>query len=493
MFRPTCFPRISLVYENDEARAPIIIRLRSYSPPYPTEHSMLKNDAIFASFNGTRIVLDVPLPREGATNPFEFRVLVGRAIKYLDKSKLYELAGRSKDAILWIEAETGDPLSIYNTLMATYSTLYNFTLKSNSECKEPIIEVGVNGSKRKLYSKLAMVAEAVSRGVYIARDISNLPANYLNPSTIVQTIKRLYEYHGVRNVEISFLDYQSLTDMGFGGIVSVGEASSNKPLLVELKVGEAGKPVDFLFVGKTVVFDSGGLDLKSPQSMDEMKYDKSGGGSVAGLMATLSMISDYNAVGLLPVVENMPGPSAYKPRDVITMYDGRRVEVTNTDAEGRIILADAISYGAEKYKPKHIIDLATLTGSVVVALGKTAAGLFATDKRLKEDIVRASLVSGEKVWELPLFEEYGERLKSSVADFKNSGGREGGASIAAWFLKQFAGPHPWVHLDIAGTAWVSDNEEPKPYLPKGATGWGVETLALAVSRILDKLVGEAQD
>ena len=233
----------------------------------------------------------------------------------------------------------------------------------------------------------------------------------------------------------------------------------------------------YLLIGKAVTFDTGGISLKPGDKMDEMKFDKCGGCTVLGtIRAIASLKLPLNVVGIVPSVENMPSATSYRPGDIINMYNGKTVEVLNTDAEGRLILADALAYGIKIYNPKAIIDLATLTGACVIALGANVAGAIGTNKHLIERLIKVSEKTGEKIWELPLFDEFQEQLKSTVADIKNIGGRPAGAITAAAFLSNFTGSVPWIHVDIAGTAWTQEGTSERSYNPKGATGFGLRTL-----------------
>jgi len=254
--------------------------------------------------------------------------------------------------------------------------------------------------------------------------------------------------------------------------VARGSGEAPKFIIVNYQGAESSLP-PIVLVGKALTFDSGGISLKPAEKMDEMKSDMAGGAAVLGaITAAADLGLRVNLVGLIPATENMPGGRACKPGDILRSMSGRTIEVVNTDAEGRLILADALHY-ASKYHPAAIIDLATLTGACIVALGERVAGLMGTDDKLKERIKKAAAKTGELVWELPLWEHYHEQIKSDIADFKNSAGRNGGAVTAAAFLSKFAGTYPWVHLDIAGPAWVTKET---PYCPKGASGVGVRLL-----------------
>lgn len=328
-------------------------------------------------------------------------------------------------------------------------------------------------------------AKAVIEGVYLARDVANTPPSDMNPESFERVAAELAKEEGFK---IEVLHKEELEKLGMGGILGVGRGSSVPPRLIILEyrgVGEEDPPV--VIVGKGITFDSGGLNLKPAQAMQDMKYDKSGAADVLGVMKTVSRLKlPINVVGLIPLAENMPGEMAYKPSDVLTMYNKMTVEVSSTDAEGRLVLADALAYAVDKYKPRAVIDLATLTGAMVIALGNHGTGLFSNDDALARKIQKAAERAGEKVWRFPLWEEYYDQLKSDVADLSNSGGREGGAITAAAFLSKFVRNTPWAHLDIAGTAWVQEKGPKAAYYPKGATAIGVYT----ITELLRDITGE---
>jgi leucyl aminopeptidase len=276
----------------------------------------------------------------------------------------------------------------------------------------------------------------------------------------------------------TILERYQMESIGLNGIVSVGKGSDNPPKMLTLEHnGTSADATPYLLVGKTVTFDTGGISLKPSEKMDEMKFDKCGGCTVLGLMRAISELKlPIRVIGIMPCVENMPSSSSYRPGDIIKMFNGKTVEVLNTDAEGRIILADAIAYGVKTFRPRLIIDLATLTGASIIALGANVAAMIGTAVDLKTRLKRLSKDTGEKMWELPLWEEFHDQIKSHVADIKNIGGRPGGAITAAAFLSNFTDGIPWVHLDIAGTAWTQDGTSKKSYNPKGATGFGLRTI-----------------
>lgn len=314
-------------------------------------------------------------------------------------------------------------------------------------------------------------AEAVCSGVYLARDLSNAPANDLTPEKLASCAKKIAEN---RKIRCEIFDRPRMKKLGMGGLLGVAQGSHAPPKFIILEyVGAGRRDKNIVLVGKGITFDSGGISLKPADKMHEMKNDMSGAAAVIGTIKTAAETKlPLNLIGLIPATENLPGGSAYKPGDVLTAFSGKTIEIISTDAEGRVILADALSY-AGRFNPAMIIDIATLTGACVVALGEQVAGLLGTDDELKRKLKKASLDTGEKIWELPLWECYRESIKSDVADLKNAGAREGGAISAASFLREFAGSHPWVHIDIAGPAWTTKEG---PYCSKGGTGFGVRLL-----------------
>ena len=303
------------------------------------------------------------------------------------------------------------------------------------------------------------------------RDMCNHPANIMKPSRVVAEAKTIAKESKIR---LKVLDRQHMKKLGMGGLLGVAQGSIEPPHFIILEYSGGPKtqrPV--VLVGKTVTFDSGGISLKPSENMEHMKADMTGGAEVLAAVRAASRLKlPLNVTGLLPVTENMPGGRATKPGDVLKMLSGKTVEVQNTDAEGRLILADGLAY-ASRLKPACVIDVATLTGAAIVALGAFAIGMLGNDDALKNALRQAGDDSGERVWEMPLWEEYFEQLKSDVADMRNIGGRGGGMITAAMFLSKFVGDHPWVHLDIASTDW--SNTE-RPCIAKGPTGTGTRLL-----------------
>jgi leucyl aminopeptidase len=316
------------------------------------------------------------------------------------------------------------------------------------------------------------VASGAARGraVNLARDLSNEPANNLHPADLAA---RAAEAVDGRQVRVSVLDERELAEGGYGGILGVGQGAANPPRLVELVYDPDGAVSRVVLVGKGITFDSGGLSLKPADSMIPMKTDMSGAAAVVAVMSVLDELGVKVAVtGYLAAAENMPSGSAIRPSDVLTMKNGKTVEVLNTDAEGRLVMADALAVGADS-EPDAIVDVATLTGACMVALGLKYTGLMANDQALADELLAAARAAGEPTWHLPLPDEYHDELVSDVADLKNVGSRWGGALTAGLFLKEFVDGRPWAHLDIAGP---SRAESKSGYNPKGGTGSAVRTL-----------------
>jgi leucyl aminopeptidase len=318
-----------------------------------------------------------------------------------------------------------------------------------------------------------IVAEAVT----MARDLINRPGNEVNPSYLAQTAKAIAKQTSLR---CQILQQSDMRKLQMGCLLGVAQGSTQPPALIVLEHAPNGtSEAPIVLVGKGITFDSGGISIKPAANMEDMKMDMAGGAAVLGTMQALAQL-DYprRVIGLVPASENLPSGNAVKPGDILRAMSGKTVEVINTDAEGRLILADALSYAVQKLNPACIVDLATLTGAVVVALGSHATGMMGTDEAMMDRLRAAGERSAERVWQLPLFAEYSKQIKSDFADIKNTGsGRDAGSIIGGAFLKEFVGDTPWVHLDIAGTAWTRDG---KSYIPKGATGVGVRLLVEAL-------------
>ncbi|MBI5225152.1 leucyl aminopeptidase [Candidatus Micrarchaeota archaeon] len=355
-------------------------------------------------------------------------------------------------------------------MLGTYQ--YNkYHTEERSEIKTlDSVSIYTDVNKVKNIQKAVEFAETVCNATNLTRDLNNEPGNVGTPTYMAKMAEEAGKKHGFK---VKVFGKNEIEGMKMHSFLSVAKGSVQEPKFVVMEYNGGGKDA-IVLVGKGITFDSGGISIKPSRDMEKMKWDKSGACSVIGAMSAAAALKlPLHLIGLTPFTENLPSGSASKPGDVVYASNGTSIEIQNTDAEGRLVLADALVY-AQKYKPKAVIDLATLTGACVVALGDVAAGLMGNDEKLIEKIRKASEKSGDKCWHLPLWKEYDEKIKSDIADIKNVGtpGGDAGAITAAMFLKRFVN-YPWVHLDIAGTAW---NDYEKPYLTKGATGFGVRLL-----------------
>ena len=318
---------------------------------------------------------------------------------------------------------------------------------------------------------------SLSSAVAFARDLVTEPANILTPAQFAASCEALRTL----GIEVEILGPDRLKELELNAILAVGQGSANPPYLVIMNWRGGGDEAPVVLVGKGVCFDSGGLSLKPPASMEDMKWDMGGAGAVAGAMhAIAGRNAKANVVGILALAENMPSGTAQRPGDVIRTVSGKTIEVLNTDAEGRLVLADALWYAQDRFKPKAMIDLATLTGAVLVALGREYAGILSNNDQLSEQVIAAGEEVGEYCWRLPIDKGYGKAIKSEIADMKNTGqGRHAGASAGAVFLREFVNKVPWAHLDVAGSVWSKSD---RPLSKKGATGFGVRLLDTLVKR-----------
>lgn len=321
-------------------------------------------------------------------------------------------------------------------------------------------------------------ALVISDAVYYARDLQNNPSNVVTPTYLADEAKKLSRKF---KINCKILDKRHMEKLGMGGILSVSKGSDHPPKLIILEYNPRGKKT-ICFVGKGITFDSGGISLKPSSKMDEMKFDMSGGATVFGIMQAVARLkSSYRVVGLIPASENLPGGKAYKPGDVVKFCNGKTAEIINTDAEGRVVLADALAY-SKNFNPEVVVDFATLTGACVVSLGNVCSGMFSSDDETADKLLEVGEKSGECLWRLPLDKKYKEYIKSGVADIMNCGPRDAGAVTAAVFLQEFVECKKWVHLDIAGTAWTENNKD--VLNPKGGTAVGVR-LSLEFLKSLD--------
>ena len=355
----------------------------------------------------------------------------------------------------------------------TQDCLYTFNqLKSKkSEARRPLRKIVFNVPTRR---ELTIGESAIEHGLAIAagskvcKDVANMPPNICNPRYLGEQAQQLAE--DFDNVTVNLVGEQEMEELGMHSYLAVGRGSRNESVMsvIHYNGGEEGQ-APIVFVGKGLTFDSGGISIKPGEAMDEMKYDMGGAAGVLGLMrAVVEMQLPLNVIGVLAGCENMPGGDAYRPGDILTTMSGQTVEVLNTDAEGRLVLCDALTY-VEAFDPEAVVDVATLTGACIVALGSHATGLLSNHNPLAHDLLKASEQSGDRAWQLPLWDDYQEQLESPFADFTNLGGRSAGTITAACFLSKFTKKYNWAHLDIAGTAWKSGKN-------KGATGRPVPML-----------------
>jgi leucyl aminopeptidase len=341
------------------------------------------------------------------------------------------------------------------------------------ETKRPEVEAAVK------------VGRKIVAGVHLTRDLVNRPANYATPTNLAQHAQEMAHQFGMT---CQVLDEAEMEKLGMGSLLGVARGTDEPAKFIILEHHAGRDDLDtIVLVGKGITFDSGGISIKNRDGMEAMKGDMAGGAAVLGAMRAVAALDlPLHVVGLVPATENLPSGKAYKPGDVVRAMSGMTIEVISTDAEGRMILADALAY-AGRYRPKAVVDVATLTGAIVVALGHQATGLFSNNDDLAARLESAGQTTYERVWRFPLFKEYGEQLKSHVADVKHVGGRPAGSITAAFFLSKFVGDFPWAHLDIAGKAWT---DEDKPYTPKWATGVGVRLLTQFLRDWVDSLPRE---
>ena len=399
----------------------------------------------------------------------------------VDESRRAGVAlGRAKDdkAMLLLGASLRCPVEVVLGLLLR---AYDFAAHRTAAAKEAgtLTVMVANPTETKAAAAPAL---AVAEGVFLTRDLVSEPANHLTTTEFANRIAAMKDL----GLKITILEEKDMENLGMGALLSVGQgsASPSKLAVMEWQGGKKGE-APLALVGKGVVFDTGGISMKPAAGMEDMTMDMGGAGVVAGVMHTLARRNARaNVVGLVGLVENMVSDRATRPGDVVKSMKGDTIEVINTDAEGRLVLADVLWYAQEKYKPRGVIDLATLTGAIIIGLGNENAGVFSNDEPLCKAFLKAAGTEGEGAWRMPLGQAYDDKLKSTIADMKNVGGREAGSITAAQFLKRFVRDDmPWVHLDIAGVASVKAET---PYAPKGASGWGVMALNRLVADMFEK-------
>jgi len=382
----------------------------------------------------------------------------------------------STDATIIVDLETADAVHVAEGALLRDYRFDRYRTKEPAAKKPTLGSMAIataDTNAVEAFEARAMVAD----GVFMTRDLISEPANILYPESFAERIKGLTDL----GVDVEVLGEAEMEKLGMGSLLSVGQGSEKESQLVVMRWNGADKdeqPV--AFVGKGVTFDTGGISLKPGEGMEQMKWDMGGAGTVVGLMKALAgRKAKVNVVATVGLVENMPSGNASRPGDVVTSMSGQTIEILNTDAEGRLVLADAIWYTKETYKPKFIIDLATLTGAIIISLGHEHAGIFTGDDDLAAQLTKAGLETGDKVWRLPLHKNYDKLIDCPIADMKNIGGRAAGSITAAQFLQRFTGETPWVHIDIAAMVW---SEKDLPLCEKGGTGYGV--------RLLDRMVAD---
>ena len=410
--------------------------------------------------------------------PFEIQNLGGKVISEFKSAEeinviINEEDSKSED--FYLNFFLGSILKKYSFLK--YKTIF----KKNENIKETNLLLAP--SKKKLFEKILLDIKNISEGVFCTRNLVSEPPNVLNPETFVKEIKKLTSL----GLKVEIFDNLKMKKLGMNAILGVAQGSSNSPYfaIISWKPNNAKNKKPLSFIGKGVCFDTGGISLKPAKFMEDMKYDMAGAGAVVGLMKTLALRKSKSyVIGAVALVENMPDGNAQRPGDIVKSYSGKTIEVLNTDAEGRLILADAIYYIDETYKPELIVDLATLTGAIVVSLGNEYAGLFSNNDLLSKKLIESGEIENEKIWRFPLHKNYDELMNSKVADMQNINYSGGAGSItAAQFLQRFLKNNtPWAHLDIAGMAWTKKDLD---IIPTGATGYGVKLLNRFVEKFYE--------
>ncbi len=394
------------------------------------------------------------------------------ACRYLRNKNVQDLAVIPLGSgVNGISPETCGQTLAEGAMLGLYTFRNHITPKEdNKEIKR--ISIVAGNAERAMVGSGVNKGTILSESVNMTREMVNEPSNYKNPTTMAQKAVELGKQFGIA---VEVFEKEQMEKMGMGALLGVAQGSRQPPkfIVMHYKGRTDDKTIDLAMVGKGITFDSGGISLKPPEKMDEMKGDMAGGASVMTAIAAIARLSvKLNVSAFIPATENMPGGNAFRPGDILTAMNGKTIEILTTDAEGRLILADALTY-ASRMEPKAMVDVATLTGACVVALGDVCTGGFSTNQALMDKVTASAAETGEPVWQMPMFDEYHDQIKSNVADMKNSGGRNGGAITAAKMLAEFTGSIPWVHLDIAG---VSLTDKERGYIVKGGTGNPVRTL-----------------
>jgi len=399
------------------------------------------------------------------------RKLAGAALRYLKSRSVRNFAMLVREGQA---TEESAQVIVEGILTADFESDKYKTDKKNDKRIASVSIAGYSDAERQKGEKGVAKGRVIADSQNFARDLINEPSNKLTPSILAQKAEAMAKAAGL-SVEI--LDEKKIAELKMGALLSVAHGSVEPPRMIVIiynpPSAKPGAPVIGL-IGKAVTFDTGGISIKPSEGMEKMKYDMAGGATMIAVMRTLATLKPVvKVICVVPATENMPGGRAQKPGDIQTAMSGKTIEVLNTDAEGRLILADGVHY-AKQLGATHLIDAATLTGAIVVALAGVNVGVFGSDQAFTDKLLSSAKAAGEKMWQMPIDEEYREFIKGTVADIQNiSSGKGGGATIGAMFIKEFTGDSPWIHLDIAGTAW---NDDTKPWLAKGPTGVGLRTL-----------------
>jgi leucyl aminopeptidase len=423
-----------------------------------------------AGLKATRLLL-VGAGKRAQFSPATLRKVAGAALRYLKSRSIKNFAFLVREDTA--NAETAQALA-EGFITANFETDKYKTEKKNGKEIDSIRIAGYSHSERAAGDKGLTTGKIIAESQNFARDLVNEPSNKLTPKILAERAEAMAKEAGLA---VEILDEKKIVDLKMGAILSVSQGSVEPPRVIVVTYTPAnakpGAPVIGL-VGKAVTFDTGGISIKPADGMEKMKYDMAGGATMLGVIRALAALKpNVKVICVVPSTENMPGGKAQKPGDIQTAMSGKTIEVLNTDAEGRLILADAIHY-AKQLGVTHIVDAATLTGAIVVALANINVGVFGSDQPWTDKLLASAKATGEKMWPMPMDEEYREFIKGSFADMQNIGSGKGGGSITgAWFIREFAGDTPWIHLDIAGTAW---NDDAKPWLAKGPTGVALRTL-----------------
>jgi len=437
-------------------------------------HSLSRISAAKAAVLGLGKKKDLDAPK--------LRSAVAEACRFLQRKNNLELALALPDVGLGAKA-IGQAAA-----EAAYLGGYNYQKHLTKEAEYGELKSLAVASEVKLdkddFEKGAKKGEIVAQAVALARDMANEPSNHMTPQDMADIAEKVAKDSGLK---IEVLERKDMEKLGMGGLLGVSQASFEKhpPKLIVIRYkGNDGDDWDLALIGKGLTFDTGGISIKPADKMEDMKFDMSGGAATIAAMGAIGKLKiKLNVIAAVPATENMPGGGAYKPGDVLKMFTGKTVEVISTDAEGRLILADALGYINKEAKPKAIVDMATLTGACVIALGNITTAAITNNQPLLDKVIKAGAPAGERIWQLPAYDDYKEQYKSDYADFKNVGGRPAGTITAGLFLGEFVGDTPWVHLDIAGTAY---GEKERGHITKGGSGVPVATLV----NLAEGLAGE---